>query len=173
LGATAGRFVGVTNNQKSANHPELTSRSGTKCQILTTRSRRLTDPDAAATTAGEVTGDFASGCPKTAPLFAFAGIWCTWHGRRGTQKNPVDGEHTLYGFLTTAPNDVVRPVHSKVMPVILTEPAEFDAWLDSDVESALKLQRPLPADRLQIVALDQREGDGVAAPPGQLALESP
>ena len=65
-------------------------------------------------------------------MFAFAGIWCTWHGLRGTQKNPVDGEQTLYGFLTTAPNDVVRPVHSKAMPVILAEPAEFKAWLESN-----------------------------------------
>jgi putative SOS response-associated peptidase YedK len=87
------------------------------------------------------------------------------------QKNPVDGEHTLYGFLTTAPNDVVRPVPSKAMPVILTEPAEFDAWLETDAGTALKLQLPLPADRLRVVALDQREGDGVAdAPQGQLAL---
>jgi len=29
---------------------------------------------------------------------AFAGIWCRWHGTRGTKKNPVDGEHTLLGF---------------------------------------------------------------------------
>jgi putative SOS response-associated peptidase YedK len=105
------------------------------------------------------------------PLFAFAGIWCTWRGPRGTQKNPVEGEHTLYGFLTTEPNAIVRPVHSKAMPVILTEPAEFDAWLESDVESALKLQRPLPADRLRIVALDQREGDGgTVTAQSQLAL---
>jgi putative SOS response-associated peptidase YedK len=105
------------------------------------------------------------------PLFAFAGIWCTWHGLRGTQKNPVDGEHTLYGFLTTEPNAIVRPVHSKAMPVMLTEPAELDAWLEADVRTALELQRPLPAERLEIVALDQREGDGVSgAPQGQLAL---
>ena len=84
----------------------------------------------------------------------------------------MEGEHTLYGFLTAVPNDVVRPVHSKAMPAILTEPTEWDAWLESDVESALELQRPLPAERLAIVALDQREGDGVAtAPQGQLALE--
>jgi putative SOS response-associated peptidase YedK len=58
------------------------------------------------------------------------------------------------------------------MPAILTEPAEWDAWLEADTGAALKLQRPLPADRLRIVALDQREGDGVVdAPQGQLALE--
>ena len=52
-------------------------------------------------------------------------------------EEPVDGEHTLYGFLTTAPDDVVRPAHSKAMPAILTEPAEFDAWLEADVGTAL------------------------------------
>ncbi len=82
-----------------------------------------------------------------------------WTGTRGTQKNPVQGEHTLYGFLTTEPNAVVQPVHSKAMPVILTEPAEFDAWLEADVGAALELQRPLPADRLKIVATgDKKEG---------------
>jgi putative SOS response-associated peptidase YedK len=30
------------------------------------------------------------------PLFAFAGIWCSWTGTRGTKKNPVEGRHTLY-----------------------------------------------------------------------------
>ena len=34
-------------------------------------------------------------------LFAFAGIWCNWHAVRGTKKNPEEGEHRLYGFLTT------------------------------------------------------------------------
>jgi putative SOS response-associated peptidase YedK len=28
--------------------------------------------------------------------------------------------HLVYGFLTTAPNAVVEPVHPKAMPVILT-----------------------------------------------------
>jgi putative SOS response-associated peptidase YedK len=69
------------------------------------------------------------------------------------------------------PDTFVRPVHSKAMPVILTEPVEWDAWLEADAGTALKLQRPLPAERLAIVALDQREGDGLPnEPQGQLAL---
>jgi hypothetical protein len=48
-------------------------------------------------------------------LFAFAGIWCTWHGTRGTQKAPEQGEHLLYGFLTTEANGVVAPVHAKAI----------------------------------------------------------
>jgi putative SOS response-associated peptidase YedK len=63
----------------------------------------------------------------------------------------------------TEPNAVVRPIHSQAMPAILTEPAEWDAWLEADAGTALKLQLPLPADRLRVVALDQREGDVVPA----------
>jgi putative SOS response-associated peptidase YedK len=91
------------------------------------------------------------------PSFAFAGIWCNWTGSRGSAKPPVKGDHRLYGFLTTEPNEVVRPIHAKAMPVILTSPAEYDAWLSADASEALKLQRPLPADHLKIVAIGARE----------------
>jgi putative SOS response-associated peptidase YedK len=67
------------------------------------------------------------------PLFAFAGIWRPWTGTRGTKAAPVEGEHLLFSFLTTEPNDVVRPIHAKAMPVILTEPREFEAWLTAPV----------------------------------------
>jgi putative SOS response-associated peptidase YedK len=30
------------------------------------------------------------------PLFAFAGIWCSWTGTRGAKKNPIEGRHALY-----------------------------------------------------------------------------
>jgi putative SOS response-associated peptidase YedK len=33
-----------------------------------------------------------------------------------------------HGFLTTAPNAIVEPIHPKAMPVILTAPAEYDVW---------------------------------------------
>jgi putative SOS response-associated peptidase YedK len=91
------------------------------------------------------------------PLFAFAGIWCTWHGTCGAKSNLVGGEHKLYAFLTTEPNGVVRSVHSNAMPVILTSPDEFDAWLSVPTEDALKLQRPLPDGALRIVARGEKE----------------
>jgi hypothetical protein len=43
------------------------------------------------------------------PLFAFAGIWTTFSGDRGTKSKPVPGPHQVYGFLTTSPNAVVEP----------------------------------------------------------------
>jgi putative SOS response-associated peptidase YedK len=54
------------------------------------------------------------------PLFAFGGIWTEFRGDRGTKSKPIPGPHLVYGFLTTAPNAIVEPIHSKAMPVILT-----------------------------------------------------
>ena len=70
---------------------------------------------------------------------------------------PVEGQHELFGFLTTEANAIVAPIHPKVMPVILTTPAEVDLWLGADTPDALELQRPLPGDALRIVAKGERE----------------
>jgi len=96
------------------------------------------------------------------PLFAFAGIWRPWTGTRGTKANPVTGEHLLFSFLTTEPNELVRPIHAKAMPVILTGD-ECDQWLEGDTAEILALQRPLPAERLRIVATGEKQDPPKAA----------
>jgi putative SOS response-associated peptidase YedK len=85
------------------------------------------------------------------PPFAFAGIWRPWTGTRKGEAR----EHLLFAFLTTEPNAVVRPVHGKAMPVMLTG-EECDMWLDAPAPIALSLQRPLSAERLAIVATGPR-----------------
>lgn len=100
------------------------------------------------------------------PLFAFAGIWRPWTGVRGTKKeNPdrVEEEHRLFSFLTTEANGVVRPVHPKAMPVLLTTREECGAWLEAPTEEALRLQRPLPDGLMKEVARGERH-DGDAQP---------
>jgi len=91
------------------------------------------------------------------PLFAFAGLWTPWRGVRGPKSAPVEGEHELFGFLTTTANAIVAPIHPKAMPVILTASDEFDLWLDGDTVEALMLQRPLPDGMLNIVARGEKE----------------
>jgi putative SOS response-associated peptidase YedK len=64
------------------------------------------------------------------PLFAFAGIWTEWTGKRGPAKSPtVDGPHLAYAFLTTQANVVVEPIHAKAMPVILHQD-DWETWLN-------------------------------------------
>jgi putative SOS response-associated peptidase YedK len=87
------------------------------------------------------------------PLFAFAGLWRPWTGTRGK----IEGEHALFAFLTTEPNEVVAPIHPKAMPVMLTSEQDFDIWLNAPAEAALKLQKPLPDERLFIVATGAKQ----------------
>jgi putative SOS response-associated peptidase YedK len=97
------------------------------------------------------------------PLFAFAGLWTRWHGVRGPKSTLVEGEHELFGFLTTEANAIVAPIHPKAMPVILTTTEEFDLWLEGETVEALKLQRPLPDGMLDIVARGEKEDGAVGA----------
>lgn len=63
-----------------------------------------------------------------------AGVWESWQAKGTTP----DGEHLqTFTMLTTAPNDVMRPLHDR-MPVILP-PECWPAWLDPRSErSALE-----------------------------------
>jgi len=73
-----------------------------------------------------------------------------------------EGETTndLFAFLTTEPNAVVAPIHSKAMPVILTSQEAIDVWMTAPAKEALSLQRPLPDDALRIVARGKKS-DGL------------
>jgi putative SOS response-associated peptidase YedK len=72
----------------------------------------------------------------------FAGLWEQWKGEEGQVINSCT-------ILTTAANEVLRPVHDR-MPVIL-HLDDYSLWLDHDVrklEMVVDLLRPYPADEM-------------------------
>jgi putative SOS response-associated peptidase YedK len=70
--------------------------------------------------------------------FAFAGLWASWHGQ---------GDQALRTctIITTDANATLRDVHSR-MPVMLTDQAQEEAWLDHATPwpALRELLAPLP-----------------------------
>jgi putative SOS response-associated peptidase YedK len=156
---------GVT-NIRNTNSPHWRAWMKPEFRCLVPASSFCEPTDAADPVTGKKVGTwFAINAER--PLFAFAGIWCDWTGTRGTIKAPEDGKHRLYGFLTTSPNSVVGPVHSKAMPMILRTVEECDAWLSAEPADAIRMQRPAPDGALKIVTTGEKEDP----PPGSASRE--
>ena len=98
-------------------------------------------------------GDVWFALDESRPLAVFAGIWTRWTSVRKVKEGETTND--LFGFLTTAPNGVVAPIHPKAMPVILTTEQDIETWLTAPAEAALKLQRPV--DGLKVVARGVKE----------------
>jgi len=111
---------------------------------------RFAEPDPASRPeGGNVPNAWFAG-DQTEPLLFFAGIWTPgWESVRTLKEGLVTLD--LFAFLTCEPNEVVRPIHSKAMPVILRNAEEIETWLTADWSEAKALQRPLPQDELVIV----------------------
>jgi putative SOS response-associated peptidase YedK len=86
---------------------------------------------------------------KDEPLTFFAGLYTEWKGTRRKDEGPMT--HLTFAFFTTEPNDVVRAIHPKAMPVILKSGEEQAEWLTAPWSEARKLQRPLADGELEIV----------------------
>ena len=74
---------------------------------------------------------------------AFAGLWESWEGADHSALESCT-------ILTTAANDLVRPIHDR-MPVIVA-PEDYGRWLDPAVqkpEPILPLLRPYPSEPME------------------------
>lgn len=102
------------------------------------------------------------------PLFFFAGLWTAWHGVRKVKDGPGDFE--LYGFMTTAPNALFKPIHEKANPEDARENRDvaYCPLVGSEAATA-----QAPDDALVIVekpATQIKFPQGPSDPKGQLSL---
>jgi len=80
---------------------------------------------------------------KSGDIFAFAGIWETWHSPDGS----VVPSCTV---ITTRPNELMASIHDR-MPVIL-KPEDYQRWLDPaehDPADLTDLLKPYPASEME------------------------
>ena len=73
-------------------------------------------------------------------LFAFAGLWEHWLGADGSELETA-------AIITTAPNNVIAQIYSR-MPVVI-HPENFAQWLDVknvEAEEAAQFLKPAPED---------------------------
>jgi putative SOS response-associated peptidase YedK len=60
-------------------------------------------------------------------------------------------DHRIIGSLDTDPNGLVKPIHDKATPVILTKQVEIETWLTAPWDEAGHLQRPFADEMLRMV----------------------
>lgn len=53
--------------------------------------------------------------------------------------------------MTTEPNELTVSINHERMPVLLSEPDQFDTWLNGPTEDAFALARSFPAEAMRIV----------------------
>jgi putative SOS response-associated peptidase YedK len=83
------------------------------------------------------------------PIFAFPGEWTRYRGPIRKDGPNVDLE--VYAFMTTEPNELTASINHERMPVLLSEPEQFDTWLNGSPEEAFALARSYPAEAMRIV----------------------
>jgi putative SOS response-associated peptidase YedK len=99
--------------------------------------------------------------------FCFAGLWTRWTSPDGK----VVPSCTI---VTCEANELARPIHNR-MPVVLTEPARWQAWLDPalDGPGVSELLLPPPSDRLSVRPANPIVNSGRHEGPDCLGIEPP
>ena len=83
------------------------------------------------------------------PLFAFPGIWMSYRGPLKKDGEMVEQE--VFAFMTTEPNALTVSINHERMPVLITDPADFETWLSAPPSEAFTLARSYAANQMRIV----------------------
>ena len=89
--------------------------------------------------------------------FALAGLWRSFKGMLKPDGDTV--ELTTYAFLTTRPNNVVKPIHPNRMPVVLAGEDAHDSWINGTTDEAMAFAKPYADDGMKVVAKGEKRDD--------------
>ncbi len=92
---------------------------------------------------------FAINGDEERPVFAFPGVWTRYRGPLKKGGENVDQE--VFAFMTTEPNELTASINHERMPVLITDPTDFETWLSGSTENAFKLARSYAAEQMRIV----------------------
>jgi putative SOS response-associated peptidase YedK len=106
---------------------------------------------------------FAASALDERPLFACPGVWKPYEGLLRKKDPPVKTD--VFAFMTTTPNQLTASINHERMPVIFTEPEQFDIWLNGTPEEAHALVSTFPAERMRIVQSGPIKKDLLGAEP--------
>ena len=100
---------------------------------------------------------FAINGEEDRPLFAFPGIWTRYRGPLKKGGDNIDQE--VFAFMTTDPNALPNSINHERMPVLMSDPADFETWLSGSTEDAFKLARSYAAEQMRIVQFGAERED--------------
>lgn len=100
---------------------------------------------------------FAINGDEERPLFAFPGVWTRYRGP--LKKNGENVDQEVFAFMTTEPNELTASINHERMPVLMSDPADFETWLSGSVEDAFGLARSYAAEQMRIVQFGAERED--------------
>ncbi len=75
-----------------------------------------------------------------------------WTRYRGPlKKNGDNVVQEVFAFMTTEPNELTASINRERMPVLMSDPHDFETWLSGSTEEAFKLARSYAAEQMRIV----------------------
>ena len=72
-----------------------------------------------------------------------------------TARNGEAVDQDVFAFMTTEPNELTSSINHERMPVLVSDPADFETWLSGPPQEALRLARSYAAEQMRVGSRDR------------------